>query len=435
MTFFDFFFKVQFFSSLILGVLLFISYCPRKKYCVPVLIVSGAAATAVSTLLWDFLKSEAVLAVLGQTGFVLGNVFFLAELLGIYYLCFKCTFIELCVYVIAGWTTQHLAGMISSLIAQVAKITVNYYNYDWQYFLISVLSYLAVYLPVLFLFRKICKNKTHITSKRMLIPSVILLGVMVVLNIYMPYDASYSAFVIMRLYAIACCLIMLFLVFTAFMEGSLNYEMAIIKELDRKKSEQYEMSQASVELINTKSHDLKKLLEILTTNRAAISEEDIAAISEELRRYDAIVKTGNKAFDTIFTEKNLYAAKNGIKVTVMAETEGLGFISDIDIYSLFGNILDNAIEATVNLPEEKRLISVNVRTVNALTFIHSENCFEGNLNFKGGKILTTKKDTNEHGFGITSIKRIVAKYGGETSIYGEDGIFNLDIVIPQPAEK
>lgn len=430
MTFFDFFFEIQFFSSLILAVLLFIAYSPRKKYCVFLLVVLGIAATAVSTLLWDFAKSEPVISALGYFGVILCNVFYLAELFAICFVCFKCRFTELCVYIIAGWTTQHLSGMISSIIAKLLNVTVDYYNYSWKYFLISICSYLIVYTAVFFIFRKICKNKMHATSKRMLIPSAVLLVVMVILNIFMPYDASFSAFIIMRLYAIACCLIMLFLIFTAFMEGSLNYEMVVIKELDRKKSEQYEMSQASVELINTKSHDLKKLLEIITADKSCVSEKDIAAISEQLKQYDSIVKTGNKAFDTIFTEKSLYAAKNNIRLTVMADTGRLGFMSEIDVYSLFCNILDNAIEATLNLAEEKRLITVSVRTVNQLMLIHSENCFEGTLSFKNGKPVTTKKNTDEHGFGITSIKRIAEKYGGETTLYAEDGIFNLDIVIP-----
>jgi len=320
--------------------------------------------------------------------------------------------------------------MLSSIAAKLLNISVNYYDYNWKYFLITIASYLIVYGAVWLLFRKVCKNKIHITSKRMFIPSVILFFVMVFLNIYMPYDLSLNAYIIMRFYSVACCLIMLFLIFTAFMEGSLNYEIEIIKELDRKKSAQYEISRASIDVINTKCHDLKKLLSILSDNKANVSDEEIAAISEELRRYDAIVKTGNKAFDTILTEKSLYADKNGIKLTVLAETDSLKFMSDLDVYSLFGNILDNAIEATINLAEEKRLIGLNVRAVNNLLYIHAENCYEGNLEFKNGSLVTTKKNTNEHGFGILSIKRIAEKYGGETTIYSEDGIFNIDLVIP-----
>ena len=110
-------------------------------------------------------------------------------------------------------------------------------------------------------------------------------------------------------------------------------------------------------------------------------------------------------------------------------------MSDLDVYSLFGNILDNAIEATLHLAKEKRLIGLNVRSVNNLLYIHAENCFEGKLQFKNGSLMTTKKNINEHGFGILSIKRIAEKYGGETTIYSEDGIFNIDLVIPLNCEK
>lgn len=435
MSFFDFFFEIQSFSSLIIAVLLFIAYSPRRKYCVYTFIGLGVIATAISTLLWNFAKSEAVIASVGYFGIILCNIFYFAELIGICFACFKCSFTDLCVYVIAGWTTQHLSGMISSLSAKLLNVQVNYYDYGWKYFLITIVSYLIVYGAVWLLFRNVCKNKIHKTSKRMLIPSVILFLVMVLLNIYMPYDLKLNAYIIMRFYSLSCCLVMLFLIFTAFMEGSLNYEIEVIKELDRKKSAQYEISRASVDVINTKCHDLKKLLSLLTEKRSAVSDEEIAAISEELRRYDAIVKTGHKAFDTILTEKSLYADKSGIKLTVLAETSNLKFMSDLDVYSLFGNILDNAIEATLHLAKEKRLIGLNVRSVNNLLYIHAENCFEGKLQFKNGSLMTTKKNINEHGFGILSIKRIAEKYGGETTIYSEDGIFNIDLVIPLNCEK
>ena len=238
-------------------------------------------------------------------------------------------------------------------------------------------------------------------------------------------------FLTMRFYSMACCVVMLFLIFATFREGGLKYDLNVIEQLERKRSEQYEMSRESIDIINNKCHDLKKLIGIITASKAHIPDAELEAINRELETYDAIVKTGNKAFDTIVTEKSLYCNGNGIKLSIVADVKSLDFIGDIDMYSLFGNILDNAIEATLKLDESRRSISVVVRDVKGFVSVHAENCYDGEeLSFKNGIPQTTKKDASQHGFGVLSIRRIAKKYGGSISVAAEDGIFTVDVLIP-----
>lgn len=435
MTFFNIFFMGQTVWAFIAGTLLFIAYCPRKKYFFIKFPLAIVVSTTVSAVLWYYLKSEAVFQVVGKLGMAVCNYFYVAELMLIFFLCFKCGFTELCTYVISGWVTQHFSWNLILIIAKAAGMAVDFVNYTWQFFVLTLATYAVVYFLVWLVFSRIRRNSTLITSKRILIPSVILLFVIIVLNIYAPYLVDTVDYVVLRLYAVSCCLVMLFLVFSAFKEGTLNYELDVLTQLERKKSQRYEMAKESVEVINTKCHDLKKLLEIITSNKTAVSDGEIAAISLELKRYESIIKTGNTAFDTILTEKSLFADKNQIKLTVMANVDALKFISDIDVYSLFANILDNAIEASVKLEPQKRIISLSVRTANDLLIIHSENCYEGELKFKDGRPVTIKSDADNHGFGILSIKRIAEKYGGDMTLTAEEGIFSTDIIIPLTDKK
>lgn len=111
----------------------------------------------------------------------------------------------------------------------------------------------------------------------------------------------------------------------------------------------------------------------------------------------------------------------------------MAFMEIMDIFSLFGNILDNAIECEATLPPEARFIHLSARAVNQLLLIHVENHFEGTLELRNGIPLTTKDDKDYHGYGMLSIRHIVEKYGGNFEISTEDRLFQIDIMLPIPA--
>ena len=79
-------------------------------------------------------------------------------------------------------------------------------------------------------------------------------------------------------------------------------------------------------------------------------------MEKEIKIYEAQNKTGNKVLDAVLTSKSLYCQNNGIGLTCVADGSALNFMEDMDISALFGNILDNAIEASMMLDQEKRFI-------------------------------------------------------------------------------
>ena len=112
----------------------------------------------------------------------------------------------------------------------------------------------------------------------------------------------------------------------------------------------------------------------------------------------------------------------------MVDGKALKFLSEIDIYSLFGNILDNAIEACEKLDESERYIGLKVYKQNSFVIINVINPFSGKIKKENGNIITTKNDKISHGYGLKSIKYVVDKYDGKIDINDRKNIFYLTIL-------
>ena len=195
---------------------------------------------------------------------------------------------------------------------------------------------------------------------------------------------------------------------------------------------QYKQSRESIELINYKYHDLKHQIAVLRSEEDPKKREEfLNRMEEEIRQYEAQNKTGNKVLDTVLTTKSLYCAKHGITFTCVADGTLLDFMDVMDICSIFGNALDNAIECEVKIPEkEKRLIHVTVSKQKQFLILRFENYCEETLQYQEGTPVTTKKEKEFHGYGLKSIQYTVNKYEGAVSVNMEDNWFELKVLIP-----
>ena len=195
---------------------------------------------------------------------------------------------------------------------------------------------------------------------------------------------------------------------------------------------QYKQSRESIELINYKYHDLKHQIAVLRSEEDPKKREEfLNRMEEEIRQYEAQNKTGNKVLDTVLTTKSLYCAKHGITFTCVADGTLLDFMDVMDICSIFGNALDNAIECELKIPEkEKRLIHVTVSKQKQFLILRFENYCEEKLQYQEGTPVTTKKEKDFHGYGLKSIQYTVNKYDGAVSVNLEDNWFELKVLIP-----
>lgn len=195
---------------------------------------------------------------------------------------------------------------------------------------------------------------------------------------------------------------------------------------------QYQLSKESIDLINYKYHDLKHQIGVLRNETDCEKRNAfLNQMEEEIRMYEAQNKTGNKVLDTVLTSKSLTCVQNEITFTVVADGTLLDFMNTMDICSIFGNALDNAIECEKKIADkEKRLIHATVARQKDFLIIRVENYFEGNLKFLEGSPATTKKNKDLHGYGIKSIRYTANKYNGALHINHKDNWFELQILIP-----
>ena len=111
----------------------------------------------------------------------------------------------------------------------------------------------------------------------------------------------------------------------------------------------------------------------------------------------------------------------------------MDFIETMDICSIFGNALDNAIESVEKLADpQQRLIRVAVYTQNVFLIIRVENSCTAQLSVVDGEYRTTKRDKDMHGYGIKSIRYTAEKYGGSVSADCSDNWFHLSVLLPLP---
>ena len=198
--------------------------------------------------------------------------------------------------------------------------------------------------------------------------------------------------------------------------------------------QEYLASKENIESIGRLAHDLKHQIAAL---RAEVDPEHAAAGFEQLEASVAQVSaqqhSGNPVLDVILTTKMRTCADRGITLTAVADGKLLEGMSSMDIASLFGNALDNAIEATSKLPDpQQRLIRLALYGQGQFTVIRVENYYDSALKKDStGALRTTKRDSSRHGFGVKSIRHIAAQYGGEVTIRTEDHWFVLTVLLPR----
>lgn len=129
--------------------------------------------------------------------------------------------------------------------------------------------------------------------------------------------------------------------------------------------EQYRISKENIEAINIKCHDLKHQLLAV---KDKTDEREYARMMELVDSYGSQIETGSEVLDVVFQEKNFQCRKLGIQFTCIIDGAALNFMDTIDLYVLFGNLIDNCIEAVSALPEtEVKNVQVTVRRERALS--------------------------------------------------------------------
>ena len=181
-------------------------------------------------------------------------------------------------------------------------------------------------------------------------------------------------------------------------------------------------------------HDYRNHIQTMKAYAAAEDWEAIRRyldlLDQDLTTVDTVIKTGNPMADAILNSKISLARSKNIQVVADACIPVKLKSSEIDLCCILGNLFDNAIEASLQLPEERRLIRVYMDMKNTQLYISFTNFTAGKKLSKVGKLFRTTKGEG-HGFGLVRIDAIVERLGGYISRNSEDGAFTTEILLPQ----
>lgn len=216
-----------------------------------------------------------------------------------------------------------------------------------------------------------------------------------------------------------------FLIFSLLTLSRTRYEKSITEVLMKKEEDRHALTRELTELINIKYHDIKHM------ESSGAKRELVESDQKLLDLYGLLIDCGNGALNTVLTEKNAVCQNNDIDFTVMADGKLLDFMQPADIYSLFGNALDNAVECQLELPKEERHIRLTVKAVQDMVSIVCENTCHAKLKFDNGLPRTTKGDNGYHGFGTKSIAAVCKKFGASFRMSCDGESFTLEILIPK----
>lgn len=311
----------------------------------------------------------------------------------------------------------------------------------WLNILVFFIVFVAVFGGVYFLERKHIRKET-ITLKELLFVTATGATVFFVSNLSFVYSNSpFSSQITKEIFNIRTLvdlsgLVILFAYHILRQEMQVKYDLEAMRNILQSQYSQYRKSGESIEMVNRKYHDLKHQIAVLRAEQD--SEKRLAFLDEmesEIRTYEAQNKTGNSVVDTILTGKSMTCQRHEIELTSVVDGKLLNFIHVMDICTILGNALDNAIECAIQIEEkEKRLIHVEVLSKKDFVVLRFENYFEGNIQFENNQPATTKANKEYHGYGIKSIKYTVKKYNGWVTIDTKDNWFKLNVVIPLPRE-
>lgn len=237
-------------------------------------------------------------------------------------------------------------------------------------------------------------------------------------------EDEFAKYVLVSGYRLLMSVFVFFLVFSLLFLGRIRYQKSMTEVLLKKEEERHALTRELTELINKKYHDIKHI------RNSGAAPEFFERDGELLDIYGLIVDCGNEALNTILTEKKVTCNSAKIDLTLMVDGKLLTFMTPVDIYVLFGNALDNAIECLSDMSESERHVTLKVHSVRDMVSIDCENACHDKLRFENGLPQTTKEDVYNHGFGTKSIADVCRKYGAEYRMACDGEKFTLSILMP-----
>ena len=217
------------------------------------------------------------------------------------------------------------------------------------------------------------------------------------------------------------CITLLYLQTELFKKAAMEKEMNSLNMLYERQRQQYQVAKRNVQIINRKCHELKvQIADLRRMAPNAALQQSLNEAEAAARQYDASTQTGSEVLDVVLTEKSMLCEAHHISINNVADGTCLHFMDPADLYALFANALDHAIELTRKLPEpEKRMIDLLVCRRQGFAVLN---------------IISAVPDGPDPGREtcdeLKIVKRIIQKYNGFLTTESNGGFFAIKAVFP-----
>ena len=213
-------------------------------------------------------------------------------------------------------------------------------------------------------------------------------------------------------------------------KNSMEFQIAMMKQQESMQFEHYERQREkygkSIEILHDVSKHIRSIEELYragVTDKAMEYTKQIGSILKPLVPEEY---SDNPMLNILLVDRKQAAESIGIRFVVKVESIGLGFIEPVDVTTLFGNLLENAMQAALKCSGE-RYIKVHIKNYNEMLSIRIENSVEKEVRIKNGRPVSTGgKGT---GIGCLNVQRCVEKYGGSVLYKNGDGKFYSDVIL------
>ena len=235
-----------------------------------------------------------------------------------------------------------------------------------------------------------------------------------------------------------CCLIAVITLAAEIGHSSSEYEKRQEEQMRnvlRQQQAIFEQKLQDADELNRKYHDMKNILLYLRAHKGGEQElnTSIEQLMESIEPYGTAVSTGNAVVDVILGEKLAACAAEDIVCIPYLDGHLLDFVKPLDLCTLIGNAMDNAIESCRRIPEkERRSIRLHASQRGNTVVLSVRNTFLTAPNLRDGLPATTKDDPGNHGYGLRNMRYLAEHYDGTLSCRIEDEEFVLRVALQQP---
>ncbi|MCL1882732.1 MAG: GHKL domain-containing protein [Defluviitaleaceae bacterium] len=256
-------------------------------------------------------------------------------------------------------------------------------------------------------------------------------GLATIFGVYIRADMFIVAF-------FAYLALMIFSSLVLFDTLSAKYEEKLNSERQAQEKEYYytqcQMMQETAEQVKAARHDIKIHLATLKGFATNGSMGDIKSyldnLVEDINKGEAYSDTSNIAFDSIINYKLRNAEINNIKLDLNVAVPPELNVEISDIVTIFGNLLDNALEAVEKVNE--KIIKLDIKFSKGTLFAKIENSFNGKIRHGEGaeeSEIVSLKSGSEHGYGLKNIKQSIEKYNGHMKISYTETVFSVGVFL------